>query len=173
MAKKIIAVMLAVIVIALLLGTQDIAGAPSIEGALSKVNIPNAQVLYNLVTHHGTVVFFEASDNLNVGLLKKELFGWRLVDAGGGTGFAEKSGLSWNFVNIGGSGSDQIHLVLGTITNSKIVRVEVTTSGGLSQDAMIIETTKGRVFYILYAKPQNPPVEILGLSDKGNPIYKY
>lgn len=172
MGNKVIVVLSAVIVIGLLLGTKVVAGAPSIEGALSKVN-PNGQVLYNLDTKSGTVAFYESRDNLNAGLLKKKLFGWKLVDGDAGVGFAEKAGLSWSFVNIGGSAPNQIHLVLGTINNPQIKRVEVKTSSGTPQGATIIETTKGRIFYILYDKTHNPPAKILGLSDQGNHLYEY
>lgn len=172
MGNKVIVALSAVIVIGLLLGTKVVAGAPSIEGALSKAN-PNGQLLYNLVTKSGTVAFYESSDNLVVSLLKKGLLGWKLIDGGAGVGFAEKAGLSWSFVNIGGSGPNQIHLLLGTINNPQIKRVEVKTSSGTPQGTTIIETTKGRIFYILYDKAQHPPAKILGLSDQGNHLYEY
>ncbi|MCT4544478.1 MAG: hypothetical protein N4A63_13105 [Vallitalea sp.] len=124
----------------------------SIEQAMQDANIHSKQILYEVVTDKGLVVFYEPENYQNgcdVGLIEKKLFKYKWVFGVGTMDFINDSRELPNmYGNIGEVGNNKgFPLVYGTILNSDIVEVQVQTCNNEFKNADIVETNLGKIWY--------------------------
>lgn len=173
--KKNILVLGILILLLLFFETQN---KNTIEDAMGKANINVRQILHQVESDKGVVVFYEPVEFINccnVGLVETHFNMYKWVFGGGTSCFTDEDGLTWNYCNVGKScekgSKDAFPVVYGAITNSDIVEVTVTLKGDEANKATIVETSLGRIWYLFLDKQINYTPEILGLDSDGEMVF--
>ncbi|GMQ61679.1 hypothetical protein [Vallitalea maricola] len=150
----------------------------TIEDAMEKANINVRQILHQVDSDKGVVVFYEPMEFINgcnVGLVEKHFNKYKWVFGGGTSCFLDEVGLTWNYCNVGKScekgSKDSFPVVYGAITHSDIVEVTVALKGDEANSATIVETALGRIWYLFLDKQIGYTPEILGLDSNGELIF--
>lgn len=145
----------------------------TIEGAMAKVNVTFSKILYKADLQNESIVFYTNNNELRVGLLKKNFWGWKWIFGGGSVDFDSKDKIDWVYCNLGTSPQNLIPVFYGLNFEEHIKQIKIKGLTDKFKNAQIVNTELGQIWYVISGKPLKPPLTIIGLSDEGKILYEY
>lgn len=149
----------------------------TIEKAMAKANMDYEQILHQVDTDKGVVVFYEPVNDPNccsIGLIEKKSNNYKWVFGSGNIIFDYDRDMRYMYCNIGRVGGDiekSFPVEYGVVMNSNIEQVKVALRDEEARDATIVETNLGRIWYLFLDKQICYTPKILGLDSDGEIIF--
>lgn len=174
MLKKSIIILLSLIVFIYFLKAPLFKTAGSIDEAMKVANIEYNEILFQKDIDGKTIVFYTCNDFLNVGLLSKNILGWKWVTGAGSAELVSNNGMSWVYSTLGSDNKEKLYLFFGAVIDPdiKYIKIKVNDSSEYKY-ANIVETARGSIWYLVLDKPQFPGRNFIALSDNVTILYEY
>ncbi|QUH27740.1 hypothetical protein [Vallitalea guaymasensis] len=174
--KKNILVLGILILLLLFFETQN---KNTIEDAMEKANINVRQILHQVETDKGIVVFYEVEEypySNSIGLVGKSFNKYKWIDGGGRDSFDVNKDLTCGCSNIGKSNEkgspDLFQVAYGIVANDEISEVKVTLKGEEAKNGTIVETELGRIWYLFLDEGIRYVPRIKGLDSDGEIVFE-
>lgn len=147
----------------------------SLEEAIEKSNVPVDEIFYTTEKKGNTIIIYRHENILSAALIEKGFFGYRWCCSSGSEDFNQKDLiLTKSVTNLLPHGSepekDYVTITKGVINDNEIEKLLVQYKNQKSNEATIIETKQGRIWFSFSENPINYDPNVIRVYKDGTEV---